>query len=106
MRGGYVDRYGAGLLILLTLLLGLNVLDALFTLIILDYGGNEANPIVRWAIDAWGEDFWLWKFALVSANAVLLCMHSRFRHVEKLLLGAALIYLAVVFYEVVLLASS
>ena len=40
-RGGYVERYHSGLLILITLTLGLTVLDALFTIMILDDGGGR-----------------------------------------------------------------
>ncbi|MBM4324538.1 MAG: hypothetical protein FJ115_13340, partial [Deltaproteobacteria bacterium] len=46
-RGGYIDRYHPKLLILLTLGIGLTVLDALFTMMILDDGGWEINPVVR-----------------------------------------------------------
>ncbi len=105
-RGGYVDRCSPCLLSLLALLLGLNLLDGLFTAVILDRGGSEVNPIVGWALQAYGPRFWAWKFAVVSGNLFLLCLHSRFRYVQKVLLGIALLYLTVVSYQVALIAYS
>ena len=102
-RGGYVDRYSRGLLFLLILLVGLNILDSLFTMIILEYGGEELNPIVRTAIEVYGEEFWVWKYLLVSFNLILLCLHSRFRHVRKGILWITLLYLGVIIYQVLLM---
>ena len=41
------DRYSAPLFFLLVSITGLNVLDSLFTMMILDLKGWEANPVVR-----------------------------------------------------------
>ncbi len=101
--GGYVDRYSPKLLFALTLLLGLNVLDSWFTILILDHGGVEVNPIVQSVIELYGVDFWAWKFGLVSVNCLILCLHSKFRPVDSLIFLIALIYLAVVLYQTVLL---
>jgi hypothetical protein len=99
-RGGYVDRYSPSLLFFLLLIVGLNLLDALFTMMILDYGGWEVNPIVRSAIEVYGDHFWVWKFSLVSVNVILLCLHSKFKYVKKIILGICLVYLAIVLYEI------
>jgi len=45
-RDGYIDRYNSGLFFLLILFVGLNTLDALFTMIILGFGGWEVHRIV------------------------------------------------------------
>lgn len=58
-RGGYVDRYSPGILFFMTLIVGLNILDAIFTTMILDLGGYELNPIVRSVIFLYGDKFWL-----------------------------------------------
>jgi hypothetical protein len=102
-RGGYVDRYDSGLLIFLILIVGLNVLDSVFTMIILECGGWEANPIVRSAIEVYGDQFWVWKFTIVSVNVILLCLHSSFRHVEKILLWITILFLGVISYQVLLM---
>jgi hypothetical protein len=102
-RGGYVDRYDSSLLFFLVLIVGLNVLDSLFTMIILECGGWEINPIVRSAIEVYGDQFWVWKFTIVSVNIVLLCLHSRFRYVDKILLWITILYLGIISYQVLLM---
>jgi hypothetical protein len=104
-RGGYVDRYHPRLLFLIVLIVGLNMLDSIFTLMILDLGGQEANPIVHSAITVYGHHFWVWKFAVVSVNVIVLCLYSKFRYVEKIILGICLLYLAVVLYQVFLMVT-
>jgi hypothetical protein len=101
-RGGYVDRYHSGLLILLTLVVGLNVLDALFTMMILDDGGWEVNPVVRSVIQLYGDRFWVWKFVIVSFPLTLLCLHSKFRLVIPNILGITAISVTVILYQIFL----
>lgn len=102
-KGGYVDRYSSTLFVILIAFLILNILDAVLTMIILDYGGREVNPIVGLAIEAFGDKFWIWKFCIVSMCLVLLCVHSQFRRVETLILAAGAIYFVVVIYEILLI---
>jgi len=102
-EGGYIDRYSSKLFFFIVLILGLNILDALFTMIILDLKGWEANPIVRSVIETYGDKFWIWKFALVSFCLVLLCLHSRFKGVKWIFAAISAIYLLVVFYQFFLL---
>jgi hypothetical protein len=101
-RGGYVDRYHSGLLILLTLAVGLNVLDALFTMMILDDGGWEINPVVRSVIQLYGDRFWVWKFVIVSFPLTLLCVHSKFRLVMPVILGITTISILIILYQILL----
>ena len=98
-RGGYVDRYSTRLLFGITLVVGLNILDALFTMMIIDLRGTEANPIVLSVMQLYGEKFWIWKFAIVSFSLVVLCLHSRFWRVKQIVGGICLVYLAVVLYQ-------
>ena len=93
-RGGYVDRYSSGLLFLIVLIVGFNVMDAWLTMIILEDGGREANPVVSSVIQLYGDKFWIWKFAIVSVPLVLLCLHSKFR------LAVAAIWAISVFYTI------
>jgi hypothetical protein len=102
-KGGYVDRYGARLLFFLVLIVGLNILDSFFTIIILDCGGWEVNPIVRLAIEVYGGEFWVWKFMMVSVNLILLCIHSRFRYVSRIIFGITLLFLGVILYQFILM---
>ncbi len=102
-RGGYVDRYGSGLFFLFILILGLNVLDALFTMKILKDGGWEINPVVRSVIQLYGDRFWVWKFAIVTFPLILLFLHSKFRLVKPIIFAISAVYISVVLYQVLLL---
>jgi hypothetical protein len=102
-KGGYVDRYSSTLLFFLILIVGLNVLDAFFTLMILDLKGWEANPVVRSVINLYGTKFWIWKFFIVSISLALLCLHSRFRLVKEIIITIGSVYVAVVMYQIFLL---
>jgi len=102
-KGGYVDRYSPTLFFFLILIVGLNILDAFFTMLILDFRGWEVNPVVRSVIDIHGNQFWVWKFAIVSACLVLLCLHSRFKRVKGIIVAISSIYLTVVLYQIFLL---
>ena len=102
-KGGYVDQYSSTLLFFLISIIGLNVLDAFFTLMILDLKGWEANPVVRSVINVYGTKFWIWKFFIVSVSLVLLCLHSRFRLVRELIVAVGCLYFMVVVYQIFLL---
>jgi hypothetical protein len=105
VRGGYVKRYHSGLLILITLTVGLSVLDALFTMMILDDGGWEVNPVVRSVIQLYGDRFWVWKFGIVSVALTLLCIHSKFRLVMPAIWGITIISVLVILYQISLYIS-
>jgi hypothetical protein len=103
LRASLTMQYSPDLLAAVTLIVGLNVLDAFFTLIVLEEGGSEVNPLVQSALDAWGNRFWIWKFVMVSSNVVLLCLCSHLRYVKAFIVGICLLYTAVVMYQVVFL---
>jgi hypothetical protein len=104
-KGGYIDRYSTGLFSLLLLIVGLNLLDAFLTIMILDRGGREVNPFVRSAIELFGERFWAWKFTLVSIVLILLCLHSKFKPVKTVIVTTGFIYASVVLYQIFLLVN-
>lgn len=103
-KSGHVNHYSSAMLFLLILVVGLNVLDSLFTMMILDFGGCEINPVVRSVIAVYGDRFWVWKFAIVSTSLILLCLRSNFRLVKFSILGISAIYTATVLYEIFLLS--
>jgi hypothetical protein len=102
-RGGYIDWYGPGLFFLLLLIVALNILDALCTLMILDYGAWELNPLVRSAIGLYGDRFWVWKFAIVSICLVLLCIHIKFKPTKTIIVTISSIYFGIVLYQIFLI---
>jgi len=102
-RGGYVDRYSPTLFFFLVLIIGLNILDAFFTMLILDAKGWEANPVVRSVIDLYGTEFWIWKFFIVSFCIALLCLHSKFKLVKEMIIILSGVYTLVIIYQIYIL---
>ena len=98
-----MDRYHSGLLFILTMVVGLNILDAWFTMMILENGGSEINPVVRSVIELYGNRFWVWKYAIVSFPLVFLCLHSKFRLVIPIILGISAINIIVILYQILLI---
>lgn len=102
LKGGYVDQYPPVLLFLLILPIGLAILDAWFTMMILNDGGQEVNPVVASAIQLFGEKFWIWKFLIVSIPLILLCIHSKFRWVIPAIIIITAINSLAVLYQIFL----
>ena len=67
--------------------MGLNILDTLFTMMIVDVGGWEVNPIVGSVIAICVDKFWVCKFGTVSASLILLYVHSKFRFAKAAILA-------------------
>ncbi len=101
--GGYVDRYSSKLFFFLILIIGLNILDVLFTMIILDNKGWEFNPIVESVINIHGDRFWIWKFTIVGVSLTLLCIHSKFRAVKHAIVLLSFLYLLTILYQMFVL---
>jgi hypothetical protein len=97
----YVDRYSPRLLLFLILMVGLNYLDACFTMMILENGGQELNPIVGAAIDLLGEKFWIWKFVVVSFSSVILCLHSQDIRIKIIIALLCSFYVGLVSYQLI-----
>jgi hypothetical protein len=102
----YVDRYSPRLLLFLVLMVGLNCLDSCFTLMILEKGGQELNPIVESAIYFLGEKFWIWKFIIVSFSSIILCLHSQDKKVKIVILLLCSFFLVLVSYQLIGLLMS
>ena len=102
--GGYVDRYSPTLFICLLSIVGLNILDGFQTMMLLDLGGWEVNPIVHSAMQLYGDNFWIWKFFIASASVVFLCLHSKFRKAKPIIAFLAILYIVIVFYHFLLIS--
>lgn len=93
----YVDRYDALLLGAVVAILGLNVLDAYFTLLHLNRGGTELNPLVAELIDCGPLAMVSVKTAVTALCLAFLVMHQTFVFVRRI------IGLVLVFYGLLLL---
>ena len=102
-KGGNLDRYSPIIFILIILILALNILDSLFTMIILDLGGRELNPVVQSVMALHGDRFWVYKFIMVSGSLVLLCLHQGFKFFRGIIIAISTLYLIIVLYQVFLI---
>lgn len=87
---------------LLTILL--SILDGYLTLVHLQHGGRELNPLVDLLIQSGWTPFIVVKAALSSICVVFLVVHKNFFLVKKLLLLVCGIYLLLLFYHLYLRA--
>jgi hypothetical protein len=99
----YHIRYSPTLFFILVFILILNILDSLFTMILIDLGGKELNPILHSVIALHGDRFWIWKFFLVSVSLVLLSLHREFNLIRKIVIVIGSIYLIIVLYQIFLI---
>jgi hypothetical protein len=99
----YLVRYNPTLFFILVFILILNILDSLFTMILIDLGGQELNPILHSIIALHGDRFWIWKFFMVSVSLILLSLHRGFDLVQKIVIVISSIYLIIVLYQIFLI---
>ena len=101
----YVDRYEAWLAAALVAIASLCAFDAVFTLLYIQKGGSEANPIMAEVIE-WGPvPFLVIKCLVTNIGLLVLCLHKNFRYVKGVigaLLGA---YSALLVYHLWLAAT-
>jgi hypothetical protein len=96
-------RMSPAMFFLAVLVVTLNITDALFTQVILDHGGHEVNPLARAAIASLGDNFWIWKYALVSLSVILLSSHVHLRLARVSLAVAAFMYMGVTVWQLILI---
>lgn len=101
----YVDRYTKHEWTLALGILFMSLTDLVLTLQYLDRGGEEANPIMRWALEGGQDSFTTWKIALTLAGAVFLLVHARFRKVRTALQMLFGMYVILLGYHAVLRLS-
>lgn len=91
-REGYVDRYTKQDVALLMTIFLLNVGDALMTLLWLDRGGREANPIMDFFLEIGPWAFLVQKCLVVGLWLVILVVHKNFRLARIGLYSALVVY--------------
>lgn len=101
-EGSFVDLYGSGLLVALMWITLANVGDSFFTLIHLQGGGTEINPIADYLLRTGLTRFVLLKSALVGMALLVLCVHKNFRIARIGLWTAAGAYTLLIAYHVAL----
>jgi len=98
----YVDRYTTGEWLLVVGVLLLSLADLLFTIRHVSAGGEEANPVMAWAMQ-WGDlGFAAIKMGITVAGLLILLLHARFRKVRALMNFAVVLYSALLGYHLYL----
>lgn len=66
------DRYNPPLLLAIILVLGLSLLDALLTLILIAQGATELNPVMRYCLSHGPQIFLLVKYGLTAIPVMII----------------------------------
>jgi hypothetical protein len=78
LEGTYVDLYSTPLLSAVLWVALMNVGDSFFTLLHLQAGGIELNPIAERLLQAGRVGFVFWKCLLISVALLVLTLHKNF----------------------------
>ena len=100
--GGFVDLYSQRLAILLLLFFFFTVVDSVSTLIYLDKGGREMNPVAQWMIDQGDEFFILVKGTLSAVCILFVMIHKNFRYSQIAIILGFTFYSALTIYHMIL----
>jgi Domain of unknown function (DUF5658) len=95
----YVDRPARHVIILTCTIVFCSIFDALLTLLYIERGGGEANPVMAVAIDFGTTAFVGLKMALTIVGIALLAVHQNFRLGLRGLYGMTIIYLVLLTYH-------
>jgi len=98
----YVDRYSSILFALIVIILFLSVVDALLTLILMDNGATEMNPIMAYYLKIGPYTFLAVKYTLTSIGVInLLIFRNIFLRIIKVYTRSLFYIIIVVFMTVV-----
>jgi hypothetical protein len=96
-QAGYVDRYSRRDVALILTIFIMNVGDAFFTMLWLDRGGQEANPVMDFFLGIGPGAFLIQKCIVVGIWLVALLVHKNFRFAR---IG---LYISLVAYGILML---
>jgi len=101
-KSRFVDIYSSRLAFMLLAFFFFTVVDSVSTLVYLDKGGREINPIARWMIEQ-GDDFFILTKGVVSGVCILFVMvHKNFKYSRVAIIFGFLFYLALTVYHIIL----
>lgn len=105
----YTDVYGPDLLLLMLLILSLCVADAGLTILILQNGGVELNPLMVWLLESSSQTFFTTKYLLTALCLMVVLLHINFKLFNRLSMQYILLavlggYTVLIGYELRLLA--
>jgi hypothetical protein len=101
-EGAFVDVYGSKLFGLVLWIALMNVGDSFFTLLHLQAGGIELNPVAEWLLTTGRWNFVFSKSILIGLALVVLAIHKNFHLARIGLWTAAGTYTFLVAYHLLL----
>jgi len=103
----YVDIHDAFTFALVMMIMLFCVVDAYFTLILIEHGASELNPLLAWALEKDALLFYGTKYSLTAFSVVLLIQHKQFMFFGirgfNVLVGVLLAYAALITYQLSML---
>jgi hypothetical protein len=104
-----LDQYRPTLLISILIVLSLSLLDAVLTLMLLEQGAVEMNPVMRYYLTLGHQAFVIFKYGLTALALVIIVLidaiiSSRYRFGSLMLPFCGLVFGSVVIWELYLLA--
>ncbi len=107
----YVDRYGPTSVTFFLTVLTLCLLDAFITIRLLEAGGVELNPVMRFFLQFGEVPFLVVKFGFTVVALLVLLIHKEYYFAQRrlrirhLMAGALVVYALLIVYEFTLLAK-
>lgn len=102
-EGSFVDLYGPGVWLAICAIALLNAADSFFTLVHLQNGGIELNPVAAALLGAGRLGFVVLKSILIALPLLVLCLHKNFLLARLGLWVGAVTYTLLVVYHLALL---
>jgi len=106
----YVDVYGPKILLAAVAVMIFCVLDAFFTLILLERGASELNPFLAWMLEIDVMWFYTSKYLITAICVIWVVIHKQFdffglkgRHV---MVGAMMAYMTLITYQISMLLET
>lgn len=98
----YVDRYSQLHFVAIVLILSLSVADAVLTIVLINHGAHEVNPVMAYCLDVGPYAFLSVKYLLTSAGLiVLLMLRNIFVKPLRIYTGSLFFYFLVAFISIV-----
>lgn len=104
-EGSFVDIYSPRLLLVIMWVAFMNVCDSFFTLVHLQNGGTEVNPVAGLLLATGRPTFVLLKSAMITLALVVLCVHKNFHLARVGLWVAAIAYTVLLAYHLSLFGA-
>ena len=92
----FLDRYGEIDFILILLILLFCIMDAFFTLILVDHGARELNPLMAFYLTLGPTTFVSVKYTLTGASVLLLIVYSH-NNIKHLKIEMRILFPAITF---------